>query len=276
MGRRDRCPGSPQAAPRTTGCHDEALLSGWSATGPARRLARRLLIGAGLVVALWALGSLGRAHADTVPPRTALIPALAQPRATVRTIRTVADNPLYRATVRRLPRRLVLPPVDPITKTPPLPLIRHAVVPKPQAAPYRNESAGRRDTGCVRPRSPTALPPAHRQATHAPSTRPPPPKTVARPVVAVGRPASAPMRLKPTGTITHGRPDRIAGVDLAASVPAPVSGSGGTDGGGVKTPSGTGDVPSFGRPPSGPWTIVPQPAARARRNLADQPSFSPD
>lgn len=276
MGRHPRCPGSPQAAPRTTGCHEEALLSGRSSTWPARRLARRLLVGAGLVVALWAFGALGRAHADTVPPRTALIPAAAQPRPILRTIRIAGENPLYRATVRRLPHRLVPPPIDPIAKPPPLPPIRHAVVPKRQAAPYRKETGGGPGTGCVRPRTPISLTPARRRATHAPSTGPLPPTAAARPVVAAVRPAPAPLRLKPTGTITHGRPDRIAGVDLAAPVPAPVSGSGGTDGGGVKTPSGTGDVPSFGRPPSGPWTIVPQPAARARRNLADQPSFSPD
>ncbi|MCW2947349.1 MAG: hypothetical protein JWR24_4066, partial [Actinoallomurus sp.] len=83
MGRHDRCPGL-RSAPRTT-TWPESAAQGWSARAAAWRAVRlshrvlswravcRLLIGAGLAVAFWAIGGLTQAYADQ-PPRPARLP----------------------------------------------------------------------------------------------------------------------------------------------------------------------------------------------------------
>jgi hypothetical protein len=270
MGRRGRCPGSPQAAPRTTACRDEAAPPVRLSARPAGRIARRLLVGAGLVVALWAFGALDRAHADALPARAhgGLVHSSAGlTRPVGRTARLVREAPPRRTTVRSLHRRLGLPRIARTTKAVGLPVIPHAVVSQKRAITAHLTTSGRGEPGCVRSRTARVPTTAHRQTTYAPSTGPP---------RAGARYARSPLRSKPTGAITHNPPRQTLRAGLAAPVPAPVSGSGEADRGGGKTPSGTGDAPSLARPSSELWTIARQPAVAVRRIRADQPSFSPD
>jgi hypothetical protein len=96
------------------------------------------------------------------------------------------------------------------------------------------------------------------------------------PVPVYGPVASAPLRLKATGTITHGQPRRQVRVGPLTPVPAPVSGSSGSDSGGSKTSGGAGDVPRLRLPTCGLWSISPPAPPATGRNVADEPSFSPD
>lgn len=77
MGTHERCPGRP-SAPRTTTCQESVtqdtpadLRTHHSALCV---LARRLLAGAGLVLAFWALTALSQAHADVLPPHSSAVP----------------------------------------------------------------------------------------------------------------------------------------------------------------------------------------------------------
>ncbi|MCW2861811.1 MAG: hypothetical protein JWP48_3519 [Actinoallomurus sp.] len=87
--------------------------------------------------------------------------------------------------------------------------------------------------------------------------------------------AAAPSRMKRTGAITH-TPQRPVRVSPPTPVPAPVSGSGGSDSGGGKTSSGAGDVPRLSLPACGLWSMAHQTSTMPSRNIADKPSFSPD
>ena len=77
MGTHERCPGRP-SAPRTTTCQEsvtQATPPDLRTLHPAlRTFARRLLAGAGLVLAFWAFTALSQAHADVLTPHSSTAP----------------------------------------------------------------------------------------------------------------------------------------------------------------------------------------------------------
>jgi hypothetical protein len=141
---------------------------------------------------------------------------------------------------------------------------RHRYSPRPPAEP----GAG---AGCAE--GPTPVAPAQRldQALATWGAPADPPRY--EPVTT--GPAISPPRMKPTGAITRTSP-RPARAGTPAPVPPPVSGSGGGDSSGGKSPGGAGDVPHLSLPTGGLWSIAHQTSTMPSRTIADKPSFSPD
>jgi hypothetical protein len=259
-------------------------------------VARRLLIGVGVLAGFWAFGAFSQAHADAFPPRSS---ASQQARSALRPPSRITAHPL-RETVSHLlrtARRPVTPASTAAERVRPVRLAHRvglppvAEVPKAAGRPIAglhggargdpSGSSGRqRDGGChpppTDPPPKNPPPPLHRVVPHAAKAAPAVRGHPHRPVTAPDHVTPPPQRMKPTGTITHAPRPRAERMALAAPVPAPVSGSGGSDCSRGKTSSGTGDVPRISLPVSGLWSIAPQPAITASRISADKPSFSPD
>jgi hypothetical protein len=82
--------------------------------------------------------------------------------------------------------------------------------------------------------------------------------------------------LKRTGGITHVPRHKDMRTVPAEPVYAPVSGPSESDSAGGKTPSGAGDVPRFSLRRPGLWCIAHRQDHMPGRNIANEPSFSPD
>jgi hypothetical protein len=141
---------------------------------------------------------------------------------------------------------------------------RHRYSPRPPAEP----GAG---AGCAE--RPTPVAPAqrldHALATWGSSADPPRYEPV------ISGPGIPPPRMKPTGAFTR-TPPRPARAGTPTPVSPPVSGSGGSDSSGGKSPGGAGDVPHLSLPTGGLWSIAHQTSTMPSRTIADKPSFSPD
>jgi hypothetical protein len=263
----------------------------------AGHVARSLLAGVGMVVAFWAVGAVSQAHADVFSPRPSAsqqakaalraphplsgvrigpshreerrvrktVPRATRPGTVRRTARTAAG----RLRPVRLAHRTGLPPVAEVPKDAGLPAVVEDVA-------AGGDPAGRQDDQGCHPPPTDPPPPIHRVAPHVAKAAPAVRGHPHRPAATGAHQAPPSPHLKPTGTITHAPRPRAERMALAAPVPAPVSGSGESDCSGGKTSSGTGDVSRISLPVSGLWSIAPQPAMRASRNIADKPSFSPD
>jgi hypothetical protein len=250
-------------------------------------VARRLLVGVGVLIGFWAFGALAQAHADTLParsfashqPRPALDVTAHPLRQTVPHLLRTARRPVapVRTTVERirpvrLVHRLERSRLAEITKAADRPVDRL----RSAARAHTYGSSGRQDDGDCHPPPPNEPPPSpQRVVPHAAGAAP---ALRGRPhgPVAVPDGVTPPQRMKPTGTITHLPRPRAERMALAAPMPAPISGSGESGGSGGKTSSGTGDVPRVDLPVSGFWTITSHPAVTVSRIIADKPSFSPD
>lgn len=267
-------------------------------------VARRLLVGVGMLVGFWAFGALAQAHADAFPPRSSasqqakalygLRPLsgvtahpLREERAlhkTVPHLLRTARRPVTRvrtATERvrpvRLAHRIGLLPVAEVPKAAGRPIAGlHGATRGDPSGSYRRQVDGGCHPPPTGPPPKNPPPPLHRLVPHAAKAAPAVRGHPRRPVTAPDRLTPPPQRMKRTGTITHAPRPPVERMALAAPVPAPVSGSGESECSGGKTSSGTGDVPRISLPVSGLWSIAPQPATTASRIIADKPSFSPD
>jgi hypothetical protein len=150
MGRNDRCPGSPRPAPRATICQkiDETAMRPLRAAravcrNSAGRIARHLIIGAGLVITFWtfwAFSASAQARADASPLREPLPATTAPAWAHGRTPDHLAD---HRRVHRRIPppqvRRFHTP--DRAWPAPRHPRTARWAAPLPVAAPVHRLAA---------------------------------------------------------------------------------------------------------------------------------------
>ena len=249
-----------------------------------RTLVRRLLAGAGLVLAFWAFTALSQAHADPLPPHS---PKAPRPPHVKTPTRVTARSGTH--AVSRVPGGLTARtgtgtkrPVSRIlhgarktvlgTARTPAALV-HAAVPA-----TRTRLGGlSHDLGLPKP-PPSLTPPAVQGPVGVPpigarTQRPRP-----GPVKMGDEPVTSPVRMKLTGTIAPAprRHDVRPAPTSPMPVPAPVSGAGSGGDSGGKTSSSAGDLPRLRLPAPGLWTLASEPETTIIRNIADKPPFSPD